>query len=155
MVKISAMLTQPRLRTKYLKWVRRYVSFSKMRKKRNNKRNALQRGSLALIRKLLDFLNLHKHKLSVAELKRLAVIHEVYSQQHAFFHEKIKPEDRIVSLNKPYVRPIVRGKETKSVEFGAKVNKIQIDGISFIEHVSFDAFHEGNRLENSIYKAEE
>ena len=32
-----------------------------------------------------------------------------------------------------YVRPIVRGKETKSVEFGAKVNNIQIDGISFIE----------------------
>lgn len=27
----------------------------------------------------------------------------------------------------------VRGKETKSVEFGAKVNNIQIDGISFIE----------------------
>ena len=27
---------------------------------------------------------------------------------------------------------IVRGKETKSVEFGAKVNNIQIDGISFI-----------------------
>ena len=30
----------------------------------------------------------------------------------------------------PYIRPIVRGKEIKSVEFGAKVNNIQIDGIS-------------------------
>ena len=36
-----------------------------------------------------------------------------------------------------------RGRETKSVEFGAKVNNIQIDGISFIEHLSFKAFNEG------------
>ena len=34
--------------------------------------------------------------------------------------------DRIVSIDRHYVRPIVRGKETKSVEFGAKVNNIQI-----------------------------
>ena len=29
-----------------------------------------------------------------------------------------------------YIRPIVRGKETKAAAFGAKVNKLQIDGIS-------------------------
>ncbi len=34
----------------------------------------------------------------------------------------------------------------KSVEFGAKVNNIQIDDISFIEHLSFKAFNEGIRL---------
>ena len=38
--------------------------------------------------------------------------------------------DRIVSVSKPYIRPIVRGKETKSVEFGAKCNNMLIDGIS-------------------------
>ena len=54
-----------------------------------------------------------------------------------------KVSDRIVSIDRHYVRPIVRGKETKSVEFGAKVNNIQIDGISFIEHLSFKAFNEG------------
>ena len=37
-----------------------------------------------------------------------------------------KVSDRIVSIDRHYVRPIVRGKETKSVEFGAKVNNIQI-----------------------------
>ncbi|MTU31101.1 hypothetical protein GMD66_18240, partial [Parabacteroides merdae] len=41
-----------------------------------------------------------------------------------------------------------RGKETKSVEFGAKVNNIQIDGISFIERLSFKAFNEGIRLKD-------
>jgi len=54
-----------------------------------------------------------------------------------------------VSVNKPYIRPIVRGKETKSVEFGAKSNNIQVDGISFIEHISFNAFNEGTRLKRS------
>ena len=50
-----------------------------------------------------------------------------------------------------YLRPIIRGKETKSVEFGAKVNNIQIDGISFIEHISFKAFNEGVRLKDCIH----
>ena len=44
----------------------------------------------------------------------------------------------------------MRGKETKPVEFGAKVNNIQVDGISFIEHLSFDAFNEGIRLKECI-----
>ena len=61
-----------------------------------------------------------------------------------------KVSDRIVSIDRHYVRPIVRGKETKPVEFGAKVNNIQIDGISFIEHISFKAFNEGIRLKNCI-----
>jgi len=55
-----------------------------------------------------------------------------------------------VSIDKPYIRPIVRGKENKRVEFGAKVNMMQVDGINFIAHLSFDAFHEGNRLQNGI-----
>ena len=40
----------------------------------------------------------------------------------------------------------MRGKEVKSVEFGAKVNNILVDGISFIEKLSFNAFNEGPRL---------
>ena len=44
------------------------------------------------------------------------------------------------------MRPIVRGKENKTVEFGAKSNNILIDGISFIEKVLFNAFNEGTRL---------
>ena len=57
---------------------------------------------------------------------------------------------RIVSINRPYIRPIVRGKENKRVEFGAEVNNIRIDGILFIEHHSFEAFNEGVRLKDCI-----
>jgi len=59
-------------------------------------------------------------------------------------------KDRIVSISKPYVRPIVRGKEVKNVEFGAKVNNILVDGLSFIEKLSFNAFNEGTRLAHYI-----
>ena len=55
-----------------------------------------------------------------------------------------------MSVSKPYVRPIVRGKEVKSVEFGAKCNNIMVDGISFIEKLSFNAFNEGTRLRHCI-----
>jgi hypothetical protein len=68
-------------------------------------------------------------------------------------HESVS--DRIVSISKDYIRPIVRGKEVKTVEFGAKVNMIQFDGINFIEHLSFDAFHEGIRLQQSIWYGRE
>src|SRR5690606_27041687 len=74
--------------------------------------------------------------------------------QYAWFHKGIKPKNRIISLHKDYLRPIVRGKEIKSVEFGAKVNKIQIGGISFIEHISFNAFNEGTRFKSSVYLAQ-
>lgn len=79
------------------------------------------------------------------------LIQKVYKQQE--FHYD-NPEEsipnRIVSLHKPYLRPIVRGKEKKRVEFGAKVNVWQVDGLNFIEHFSFNAFHEGIRLKQGI-----
>ncbi|WP_343665363.1 transposase [Chryseobacterium mucoviscidosis] len=140
-------------RTKYLKWKKRYVNYSKMRKKRSKITNAVKRSSLNLIDKISCILETKKSALSQKQQERLTLIKKVYSQQYALFHKGIKPKGRIVSLYKDYLRPIVRGKETKLVEFGAKLNKIQIDGISFIEHISFDAFNEGTRLKNSIYKA--
>lgn len=71
----------------------------------------------------------------------------VYQQQYHHFHyPKVKIKERIVSIYKPYIRPIVRGKENKSVEFGFKVHKIQVGGISILEHVSYKAFNECKRL---------
>lgn len=73
----------------------------------------------------------------------------MYRQQSALAQKK-EVKHRIVSIDRPYIRPIVRGKENKRVEFGAKVNNIQIDGISFIEHHSFEAFNEGVRLKQCV-----
>jgi len=86
--------------------------------------------------------------------KRIATIQKVYEQQQFYFNTGEKIKDRIVSIDKEYLRPIVRGKEVKPVEFGAKVNKIMIDGISFIEHIDFNNFHEGIRLQYGVEKAQ-
>lgn len=154
MIHVCRRLSIPRLRTKYLKWVARYVSYSKMRRKTIKKRTALKRSSLLLIEKLSDFLSTHEHLLVERDKKRFEVIKKVYLQQYAKFHQGVVPQERIVSLHKDYLRPIVRGKEIKKVEFGAKVNKIQIDGISFIEKIDFEAFNEGIRFKQSIYKSQ-
>lgn len=81
--------------------------------------------------------------------KCLSIIRKVLVQEKEMFEGK-KVSDRIVSIDRHYIRPIVRGKETKSVEFGAKVNNIQIDSVSFIEHISFKAFNEGIQLKDCI-----
>ncbi len=154
MQQVSAELGQRQLRSKYLKWKRRYVGYSKMRRKTKKRREPLLRASLLLIKKFTDFLDNHRNLLSNRDIERLNIIKKVYTQQYAWFHKGIKPKNRIVSLHKDYLRPIVRGKEVKPVEFGAKVNKVQIGGISFIEHLNHNAFNEGIRFKNSIYLAQ-
>ena len=57
--------------------------------------------------------------------KRFSIIRRVLLQERDLFEGR-KVSDHIVSIGRHYVRLIVRGKETKSVEFGAKVNNIQI-----------------------------
>ena len=147
-------------RSKYIKWIRRGISYSKMKKKRTKKRRQLTRGLLRLLLKLTDIqdelqLKYGFHSLSPRYLKKCNTIRIILKQQCDKFYKGIRPTDAIVSIDKPHIRPIVRGKENKSVEFGAKVHKLQIDGISFIEHISFDAFHEGNRLKKTIWKAQQ
>lgn len=150
-------LKQPMPRTKYSKWKKRYVSYSKMRKKSIKKRKGLTRSLLLLLDKLnheLGKVEQQQRPLPASYYRRRSVIKKVYIQQQQLFTMGQKPAERIISLSKDYLRPIVRGKEVKAVEFGAKVNKFQLDGISFIEHVDFDAFHEGNRYKSTLFKAQ-
>jgi len=145
-------------RSKYLKWKKRYVSYSKMKRKTKKKKRALTRSLLLLVDKFSNELDRLEARYGIAmtkdQYRRRATIRKIYGQQHAYFYRGEKPKNRIVSLDKDYIRHIVRGKETKMVEFGAKVNKFQIDGISFLEHLSFDAFHEGNRFQDTVFKAQ-
>ena len=54
--------------------------------------------------------------------------------------------DRIVSVSQPFVRPIVRGKAGKPVEFGAKLDISVVDGWTRLECCSFDACNEAGNL---------
>ena len=55
--------------------------------------------------------------------------------------------DRIGSVSQPFVRPIVRGKAGKPVEFGAKLDISAVDGWTRLECCSFDAYNEAGNLQ--------
>ncbi len=59
--------------------------------------------------------------------------------------------DRIVSISQPYVGPIIRGKLNKPVEFGAKLSVSLTDtGLARVDHLRWDAFHEGHDLKSQV-----
>lgn len=78
-------------------------------------------------------------------LYRYWVIQHLYQQQLAMHESKTNRCDhRIVSISKPHVRPIVRGKLNKPVEFGAKLSvSLTGDGLAHVDSLRWDAFHEG------------
>lgn len=96
---------------------------------------------------MLERENAGAEKLLTASQKSgMEIITRMYRQQRNHFENNDPREsvkDRIVSISKPYVRSIVKGKEVKSVEFGAKCDNILVDGLSFIEKLSFNTFNEG------------
>jgi len=154
---ICRYLKIPTPRTKYLKQRDRYFAFSRKRRKSQKEKTVLTRSLLHLLNKLIEeqdkIEDQYRIYLQFPEkyYKKRRVIRKVLSQQQEMFRTgNYSIPDKIVSISKSYVRPIVRGKETKKVEFGAKVNMIQVDGINFIEHLSFDAFNEGPRLIESV-----
>jgi IS5 family transposase len=142
-------------RSNYEKHKKNYLGHQRSRKKSRRKDKKLRRQLLKYLYRLLEGLqelqSRYQFKLSHKEKKLISNVKTIYSQQHELLYgnrENVK--HRIVSLNKPHVRAIIRGKEIKPVEFGAKVHKVQVGGLSFIEHLSYDNFNEGTRLKQSV-----
>ena len=142
-----------RPRNKYADVADAYLSYCMKRKA--SRTRMLKRRMIWLLEKLLIQMDEIHGEYGAAlrytqdYQKRLSVFRKVLAQEKEMFEGR-KVSDRIVSIDRHYVRPIVKGKATKSVEFGAKVNNIQVDGISFIEHISFKAFNEGIRLKDCV-----
>ena len=149
-----------RPRTKYLDVEKANLTYVKQRKHSKSQQRRITRRLIKLLGKMLvEIRKICRERddmedvLTFKEKNVMDIITKVYRQQKNHFENDNLREsipDRIVSISKPYVRPIVRGKEVKNVEFGAKCNNIQVDGISFIEKLSFNAFNEGTRLEHCI-----
>ena len=159
MCEASRKLDIHRPRTMFLDVEKANLTYRKQRKHTKSQTRMITRRLLDLLNKILKEMRKmeREHRgvelFTVREQERIAVITTVYRQQHNHFRSGDAREsipNRVVSVNKPYVRPIVRGKEVKNVEFGAKCNNILVDGISFIEKLSFNAFNEGTRLPHCI-----
>ena len=86
--------------------------------------------------------------LTTRQMERLDTIRTIYEQQKYMYDNRTHSvPDRIVSVSQPFVRPIVRGKASKPVEFGAKLDISVVDGWTRLECCSFDAYNEAGNLQ--------
>jgi hypothetical protein len=129
--------------------------FLNIAQKKNKSRREIRKGvgkqlrylarNLKSIDKLLDKYGVFP--IDARQQKYLMVIHTLYQQQKKMFDAREHSvDDRIVSIHQPHVRPIVRGKTSAKVEFGAKIHISLVDGYTFLDEISWDAFNEGSHL---------
>ena len=106
--------------------------------------NCLDRN-VRSINGMLDLLgeNPLPHKM----LRDFWVVQTVNAQQREMYTKGTnRCDDRIVSISQPYVRPIVRGKAGKKVEFGTKIGLAHANGFAKAETLSWDAYNESADL---------
>lgn len=132
-----------------------YLSQAKKKKKSKKElRKAMRNGlncvkrNLGHIDKMLNRLSGRAFPLPHKYLKQLWVIHTMWDQQwEMFINHTHRCDDRIVSISQPHVRPIVRGKQAAMVEFGSKLGLSLFNGYLKADHISWDAYHESQDLE--------
>jgi hypothetical protein len=125
-------------------------NYKEIRKGVGQQLNYLKRN-LKHINNIIDNNTLILCVLDENMYKYLLVITELERQQRQMFKDKVKSiSNRIVSIHQPHVRRMVRGKQGKNVEFGAKINVSLQEVYSRIDQVDFEAFNEGKYLIDQI-----
>lgn len=91
-------------------------------------------------------------RLSPYEQRCLETIRLLHTQQRTMYEARVHSiPDRIVSISQPHVRPIVRGKAGKKVEFGAKISISHLkEGYVVLDRLSWDAYNESADLTGQI-----
>jgi IS5 family transposase len=147
-----------RPRSKYREQKVKQRSYDRSRKKTFKQGLKRKKSLIYLLDKGLNqlqkILNNHPEiQLNAYQREYIRTIRKVLDQQRFLLTNPAKDlKDRIVSLSRPYIRPIIRGKENKRVEFGMKAHMLQVDGICFIDKMQFKAFNESTRLKLSVLK---
>jgi transposase, IS5 family len=139
-------------RKNYLSFTRkRHRSHSELRKGLRQQLNYVERN-LKTIDKMKEHTSLSK--LDMRDYRKLLVVREVVRQQEDLYVQLGNPHrgiaDRIVSICKPHVRPIVRGKAAANVEFGSKLSVSVISGKVFLDKLSWDAYNESIDLKDQV-----
>jgi hypothetical protein len=151
-----------KVRTSCRKAQQEYRGFQKKKRKTKKEIRRMNKSLLQYLRRnirqlteIIAEVELKGHYVSGQLLERLETIREIYKQQkYMYDNQTHQVSSRIVSLSKPYVRPIVRGKSGKEVEFGLKGNLSYVDAYLFLDHYDYESFHEGALLPESIEKFE-
>lgn len=133
-------------------------SFIELTKRRRKGKKLIDKTKLAQIRCLqadfqifLHFLGKQASSLLASfsrhDFKCLQAAFKMFEQQKMMFEENVRScADRIISIYLPHIRPIVRGKAKANVEFGAKVGASIVNGYTYIDHFSWDAYNEASDL---------
>ena len=138
-------------RKAYLKTAQKRKKSGKVLRKAIRKQLNFVKRDIKLINMLLDAYP--RQPLTRIDFKYLLVIQTLYDQQQEMYDQRKHTIDhRIVSIHQPHVRPIVRGKSQAKVEFGSKIHVSLIDGIAFLDELSWDAFNEGIHLMEYVEK---
>ena len=134
-------------RKDYLEYARSRKHTAKMTRKAIGKQLGYLRRDLSYIDTMLG----QGKTLNVREMQRLDTIRSIYKQQKYMYDNRTHTvPDRIASVSQPFVRPIVRGKAGKPVEFGMKLDISVVDGWTRLEYHSFDAYNEATKLQEMI-----
>ena len=128
-----------------------YLKYARSRKHTAQKTRAAIRKQLGYLKRDLDAIDakLSMGKaLSERQSERLDTLRKIFEQQKYMYENGVHSvPDSIVSVSRPFIRPIVRGKVGKPVEFGAKLDISVVDGWTRLEYCSFDAYNEAGNLQ--------
>jgi hypothetical protein len=135
-----------------------FLNISKSKRNSRKKIKKAIRKQLTALKKGLEAITELYECIGLKEknLKELEIIRKVYKQQLEMYEEnKRSVKDRIISISKPFIRPIQRGKAKASTEFGAKLEIMVINGFTYVNNLSWDNFNEGTYLIESIERYKE
>jgi len=149
-----------------VKWIRtrcrrarnQYLNFSKKRKKTKKAIRKVMKQMLQHVRrnkkqliKLIEEIRITGIEVKEVIHRQIEIIKKILGQQLDMYRRRSHiVKDRIVSYSQPEVRPMVRGKDGKRVEFGPKGQLSLIDGYLFLDFMSFENFNEANKMIESI-----
>jgi hypothetical protein len=133
-----------------------YLDYAKKKKKSKSTHRKMTRKLLEAVNRDIKHIN---HLLDIFESKGLFfplnykeqrmlwIVTTAYEQQKQMYDNNTHScVHRIVSIFQPHVRPIVRGKQGKQVEFGSKLGVSLDNGFARINTLSWDAYNEGGDL---------
>jgi IS5 family transposase len=148
--KIKPRTYRKKARKEYLRVIKQRKKSIKTIRKSIRKQLGYLNRNIKTIDKLLDE-KPQEVVMGHKEFRMLCIVREVYRQQEEMYREKKNNiSDRIVSIHQPQVRPIVRGKSTAMVEFGAKISVSLVNGFTKPHQISWDAYNEGGDLKSQV-----
>jgi hypothetical protein len=120
-----------------------FLNIAKQKRPANKKRRAAIRQQLQYLRRNLKHIEVMLTTCPYGQplplpnwlIRRYWVLPHLYDQQYEMVKANVRRcEDRIVSINQPHLRPIVRGKLGKAVEFGARIS-VSLTALKYLRRV--------------------